>query len=402
MGKKLILLIFLGISFLLLARLEAFGGPEIPAAPDPFPIYECLQTNFDFWKKVYTEYSLDQGVIHDSWNVAIIYEVVDLVDEDQPNAHRINKKRIKRAQERYTNILNKLARGGVPSSPEEQRIAGLFAPNAARRDFEIAKRNIRCQLGQQDRFQEGIIRSGAVLNQIKQVFASYGLPADLAYLPHVESSFNHQASSKARAAGIWQFTRPTGKRFLKIGHVLDERRDPILSSYAAAKLLKENYQMLRDWPLAITAYNHGLGGMLKAKRAKGNYEAVFKEYKSRSFKFASRNFYSEFLAARETAKNYRQYFGELELDQPPRSYEVVVEDNVPVKELARYFSVTVADIKNLNPSLKESVYRGKKPLPRGYTLRLPMAAPVQPQEALSADPPPDPQKLAEEWDFLRY
>jgi len=399
MGKKIIQLISLGIALLIL-RPAAFGDSEIVPTPDPFPVYPCLQTNVDFWKKVYTEYTLEQAIIHDSWNLSIVYEVVALEDADRPGAFMINKKRIKRAEEQIKNVLTKLARGSSPSSPEEQRLVDLFGPTATRKDFEQARRNIRCQLGQMDRFQEGIIRSGAYLEQIKAVFESYGLPADLAYLPHVESSFNHQARSKSRAAGIWQFTRPTGKRFLKIGQELDERRDPIVSSYAAARLLRENYQLLRDWPMAITAYNHGLGGMLKAKRAKRTYEAVFSEYKSRSFKFASRNFYSEFLAARDVAKSYRQHFGDLELETPPSTHEVVVESKVPVKDFARYFNVNVADIKNLNPSLKEAVYKGQKPLPKGYALRLPLATPVQTQEAPVTDPATDLQEFPREWNLI--
>ena len=399
MGKKIIQLISLGIA-LLIVQSAAFGASEILPKPDPFPVYACLQTNVDFWKKVYTEYTLEQGIIHDSWNVSIVYEVIDLEDEDRPGAFMINKKRIKRAEEKYKNILTKLARGTPASSPEEQRVVDLFGPTATRKDFEQARRNIRCQLGQMDRFQEGIIRSGACLEQIKAVFELYGLPADLAYLPHVESSFNHKAHSKSRAAGIWQFTRPTGKRFLKIGHELDERRDPIFSSHAAARLLRENYQVLRDWPMALTAYNHGLSGVLKAKRAKKTYEAVFSEYKSRSFKFASRNFYSEFLAARDVAKSYRQYFGDLELENPPSTHEVVVGNKVPVKDLARYFNVNLADIKNLNPSLKDSVYKGQKPLPKGYTLRLPLATPVQTQEAPATESATDLQESPQEWNLI--
>jgi len=399
MGNKITQLIFLGIA-LLIVQPAVFAATEVLPNPDPFPVYPCLQANVDFWKKVYTEYTLEHGIIHDSWNLSIIYEVVDLEDADRPGAFMINKKRIRRAEEKYKAILAKLARGNSPSSPEEQRVVDLFGPTATRKDFEQARRNIRCQLGQMDRFQEGIIRSGACIEQIKAVFESYGLPADLAYLPHVESSFNHKADSKSKAAGIWQFTRPTGKRFLKIGQELDERRDPIVSSNAAARLLKENYQVLRDWPMAITAYNHGLGGMVKAKRAQKTYEAIFSEYKSRSFKFASRNFYSEFLAARDVAKSYRQYFGDLELENPPNTHEIVVGNKVPVKDLARHFNVNLADIKNLNPSLKESVYRGQKPLPKGYTLRLPLATPAQTQEAPIAESATDLQESPREWSLM--
>ncbi|MEJ2221529.1 MAG: lytic transglycosylase domain-containing protein [Desulfobacterales bacterium] len=156
-------------------------------------------------------------------------------------------------------------------------------------------RNLRCQIGQKDPFRQGIIRSGAYLTEMKQIFHDAGLPEDLVYLPHVESSFNPEAYSKFGAAGMWQFTRSTGKSFMTVSYAVDERRDPIISTRAAARLLKRNYKKLRNWPMAITAYNHGVTGMLRAKRRKGDYETIFKEYRSRIFKFASRNFYSEFL-----------------------------------------------------------------------------------------------------------
>jgi membrane-bound lytic murein transglycosylase D len=77
---------------------------------------------------------------------------------------------------------------------------------------------------------------------------------DLAYLPHVESSFNPKAYSKFGAAGMWQFTRSTGKQYMTVSYAVDERRDPILSSRAAARLLKRNFKKFQNWPMAITAY----------------------------------------------------------------------------------------------------------------------------------------------------
>ncbi len=108
-------------------------------------------------------------------------------------------------------------------------------------------------------------------------------------LPLIPSAY-----SKFGAAGIWQFTRSTGRRYMEVGYVLDERRDPIRATHAAAQLLKENYEKLGSWPLAITAYNHGAAGMARARQKHGDYPAIFKSYRSRTFKFASRNFYSEF------------------------------------------------------------------------------------------------------------
>ena len=104
------------------------------------------------------------------------------------------------------------------------------------------------------------------MKEIKRIFKEVGVPEELSVLPHVESSFQLQAYSSAGAAGIWQFTRSTGRLYMKVGYEVDERRDPIVAAYAAAKLLKHNYKQLKSWPLAITAYNHGVNGMKRAKK----------------------------------------------------------------------------------------------------------------------------------------
>ncbi|MBE9543315.1 MAG: LysM peptidoglycan-binding domain-containing protein, partial [Proteobacteria bacterium] len=155
------------------------------------------------------------------------------------------------------------------------------------------------------------------------------------------------------------------------GYTIDERRDPIISSYAAAKLLRHNYRKLHNWPMALTAYNHGVTGMLRARRKKGSYERIFTEYRSRIFKFASRNFYSEFLAALEAAKNYRRYFGDLKLDTPVKSREVVLKGYVSLPQMARHLNLKIAELRQLNPALRHPVFRGQKYVPKGYHLKLP-------------------------------
>jgi membrane-bound lytic murein transglycosylase D len=344
---------------------------EAKAEYDPFPLYSCIQPNVEFWKKIYSEYPSSQGVMHDSRRLDIIYGVIELKNPDYAGGRKTNRKRIKKARNKYKAILTKLMRGKPPSRPEEQHVADLFGPDAKSADYRAALRRIRCQTGQKDRFRQGIIRSGAYLEKMRQIFRDAGLPEDLAYLPHVESSFNPKAYSKFGAAGVWQFTRSTGRRYMAIGYTVDERRDPITSSYAAAKLLKNNYKKLHNWPMAITAYNHGTTGMLRAKRKKGSYEAIFIYYRSRLFKFASRNFYSEFLAARDVAINYRQHFGELKLDQPVMTTEVTLEGFASLPDIARYLQIELAKLSELNPALRRPVVRGQKYVPRGYRLRLP-------------------------------
>ncbi len=337
----------------------------------PFPVYPSIEPNVKFWTKVYSEYSTAQGVLHDSQNLNIIYEVIDLIDPDRYGAKKINEKRTQKVRRKYKNILKKLAQNPSVSDGEAKRVAALFGKNANRATFRKAMYKIRCQIGQKDRFREGIIRSGAFIDQIKEIFHSYGLPEDLVYLPHVESSYNLKAYSKFGAAGIWQFVREAGKRYMTVGYAIDERWDPIRSSKAAAQLLKHSYEKFGSWPLAITAYNHGISGMLRAKWTKGDYEEIFNHYKSKSFRFASRNFYSEFLAAREVATNHEKYFGKITPDTPVESRKIVMAGYASIKDLGQYFGVDLATLRKLNPSLRSPVFRGQKYVPKGYSLRLP-------------------------------
>ena len=338
---------------------------------DPFPVYDCLKDNVAFWEDVYSRYSLDQGIIHDSENLAVVYEVISLVDDDVPSARKINERRSNNVKHKYRNILNRLAAGKEPANAEEERVRQLFGDRPGRAVLKAAVENIRMQRGQKDRFREGVIRSGAYLERVKEEFRNQGLPEDLAYLAHVESSFNVKAYSKFGAAGIWQFTRSTGRRFMQVDYTIDERRDPFRATSAAALYLKENYQRLGDWPLALTAYNHGANGMARAKDEMGGYPEIFRKYESRIFGFASRNFYSEFLAARHVAKNYRRYFGEIELDRPQRFFEFEMKGYSSVRDLASHFQVDIETIAEMNPALRMPIFNDQKYVPPGYVLRLP-------------------------------
>jgi peptidoglycan lytic transglycosylase D len=370
--KKLILLPALVLSLFLVSM------PDPCIASEAFPVYPCLEPNVRFWIDVYTKYPTTKGIIHDSDDLSVIYDVIELWNPDKIGAGRINKKRINIAEAKYQRILRELSQG-PPKDTEEERVADLFGAGAGRATFRTAAHNIRCQIGQSDRFEDGLVHSGAYIEEMKGVFRSYGLPEDLAYLPHVESSFNLKAHSKVGAAGIWQFTRTTGKRFLTVGHSVDERCDPILSTEAAAQLLKENFEKLKNWPMAITAYNHGMKGVRRAKRSKGGYEDVFTDYSSRRFRFASRNFYSEFLAARQVAKNYEQYFGAIELDKPLETRDILLEGHASIADLSSHFNVNVETIQTLNPALRRPVFKYQKYVPKGYTLRLPAGAAEDPE-----------------------
>ncbi len=336
-----------------------------------FPLYPIIKPNVDFWVNIFTKYSKAHGVIHDINNLSIIYEVVTLDPSETVSAANTNKTVKTAAILKYREILLKLATGIAPLSDEEIRVSALFGKTASPADFELAASNIRCQTGLSKEFKEGLIRAGAVLDEFKRIFKFYGLPEDLVYLPCVESSYNFKAYSKMGAAGIWQFTHDTGKIYMNIDYVVDERRDPYISTDAAARLLKKNYAVLGEWPLAITAYNHGLNGMLRAKNAAGNYENIFKTYQSSSFKFASRNFYSEFLAARIVAKNHEKHFGTLSFENPSAFQTVKTKGYLMAKDLMTQFNLSVEDIQTLNPSLRPPVFTEQKYIPKGFHLKLP-------------------------------
>src|SRR5438034_11530856 len=152
--------------------------------------------------------------------------------------------------------------------------------------------------------------SGRYVHAFQEIFEKQGIPAEIALLPLVESSFENRALSNAGAAGIWQFTRGTGRLYLNVNRRLDERLDPLKATRAAARLLHDNYNALESWPLAITAYNHARAGMQRAQSEAGSEIAkIIEQYRGPAFGYASMNFYSEFLAAVDVYNNYEQYFG---------------------------------------------------------------------------------------------
>lgn len=363
------------ISFLLALAIFSLSAGPVRADGDRFPVYPVIEPNIAFWTQIYARYSTSQAVVHDSLHLDIVYEVIDLKPMDQAGARKVNRKRMKQASRRIADILKRLAADPQTADTDCRRVAALFGSKADAGTFARARRRVRCQIGQQDRFQAGVVRSGAYLDQIRDILRSNGVPEDLAYLPHVESSFNAHAYSKFGAAGMWQFTRSTGKRFLTVDYVLDERRDPIAATRAAAKLLRENYEKLGNWPLAITAYNHGAAGMRRAKARHGGYPEIFASYKGRTFKFASRNFYSEFLAARQVASNYRHYFGDITLDTPSSTQPVKMAGFAAFDDLCRHFKVSSEVARSMNPALRPPVFGGQKYVPEGYVFNLPSSSP---------------------------
>lgn len=332
----------------------------------------ALEPAVNFWKRVYTEVGTTGGFIHDDTRLDVVYSILDFPSGTNSAART---KRIEDEKKFVAATLRKLSIGADSDdlSKDERRVREAWPADTARREFADAADRVRFQLGQADRFKEGLIRSGAWREEIKRIFKRQGLPEELAALPHVESSFNAYAYSKVGAAGMWQFMRSTGKRFLRIDNVVDERLDPYKASAAAANFLQQNYAVVQSWPLAVTAYNHGAGGMRRAKEQLGTDDIgeIVTRYDSKSFGFASRNFYACFLAALEIDGNPEKYFPGITLDPPDASKVMPIKSYTSMPVLAKSLKVETAALKQLNPSLMASVWTGSKRIPAGFDLRVP-------------------------------
>jgi len=336
-----------------------------------FPKPAELEPDVDFWVDIFTKYSTDEGVLHDNRHLGVVYESI-------PMPSTISRKeRNRRAQKRrkfYQGVLRTLAGGKRDNLDDEhQRVLDLWPKNVSNTELTAAVNRIRYQHGLSDRFREGLVRSGRWRAHVENEFTKLGVPIDLAALPHVESSYNPAARSHLGASGIWQFTRSTGRRFMQIDHVLDERNDPFLATEAAAKLLSYNYSITGNWPMAITAYNHGLSGARRAMRQFGDteYAKIMRQYRGRTFGFASRNFYVAFLAAREVDQNSEKYFPGV-IPESQVDYQLhTLTSYVSSRSVSDALGISERDLRQYNPALQATIFQGSKFLPKTYQIRVP-------------------------------
>ena len=342
--------------------------PLSAAAQDPnlFPRPPELESAVQFWTRVYTEVDTQSGFLHDSRHLSVIYTSLPL-----------DRRQIENRRNRIREDLRVLATGkrsGLTASQRE--ILELWPADVSAETLQEAASNVRWQLGQSDRFLGGLRRSGAYRSHINQVIREKELPIELAVLPHVESSFNPGAYSSAAAAGMWQFGRATGLRFMRIDHIVDERMDPYIATNAAMSLLEYNYSVLGTWPLALTAYNHGAGGIARAVRETGttDIETIVANYRGRAFGFASRNFYAQFLAVLDVENNARQYFGDFRLNPAPEFATVEADAFIDAEVFARSVGISLEQLRADNPALRPAVWEGNKRIPRGFPVKVRAAA----------------------------
>jgi membrane-bound lytic murein transglycosylase D len=350
-----------------------------------FKIPELIFNQTKFWFRIYTEFDSTKKVVHDSLHPHIIYDVIDISEilEAPSKAKWLNvQKANKTVSHRVAQIRSKLknmASKKIENFDDQEQMwwEQLQTVKGARQKvLKTAAASVRVQTGQKNFFENGLTLSGRYIEGMEQLFAEKKLPIELTRLPFVESSFVIGATSKVGAAGIWQFMPGIGRKFMLVNDQFDERRNPWKSTRAAAQLLKENHQILhKNWGLALTAYNHGPGGVRKAMQATGSKDIakIVRQYRSRNFDFASANFYTCFLAALH-AYTYRDMIWPDHIIEPTLVYEKVkLNRSSRVRDLLLKSNLKTDEFLAYNPELDRSLRRNDL-LPKGYQILLPPQA----------------------------
>ncbi|HEY3151729.1 MAG TPA: transglycosylase SLT domain-containing protein [Candidatus Binatia bacterium] len=306
----------------------------------PFPVPTGLESSVDFWRKVFTEYSLSQLIYFDALDMSKIYEVNDVGEGSRSNE--------------YLNA-------------ERARVAAANGVDIER---------VKTQRGVKERTAAGLKRSGRYIRQIQQIFRDRDLPPELTYLPIVESSYDIYARSSVGALGIWQFMPRTGREYMRVSTAIDERRDPFESSRAAAAYLKQAYEFLGSWPLAVTSYNYGQGGIARAVAEVGsdNLVDLIQRYSHPNWGFAPKQFYAEFLAAVEIGTNLNKYFPDLELDASVEIKEVELSSTTALASVITSSGLSRDEFLGWNPALGTAT----RIVPAGYRVKLPVDRSVAP------------------------
>lgn len=202
----------------------------------------------------------------------------------------------------------------------------------------------------------------------EEALEAYNLPLELKYLPVIESALNPKAVSRVGATGLWQFMLPTGKRYgLEVNSLIDERRDPVKASYAAAHYLSDLYKIFDDWSLVIAAYNCGPTNVNKAiHRAKGNadywniYPYLPKE---------TRGYVPAFIAANYIMNYYCDHnICPMVSELPVKTDTIVVSKDIHLEQISKVLNINIEHLRNLNPQYRHDIING---LNHPMVLRLP-------------------------------
>jgi membrane-bound lytic murein transglycosylase D len=370
---------------------EALGWSE-----KAFTTPKGLERNVQFWIDIYTKYSTDQGVVHDAEYIDLIYEVLDFnaimmrTDINIFRKEALKMQQVNRSKQRVTDILKKLETTKDPETlnEAERKVWNYFEKIDGKKKFKDAqdKNRTRFQLGQRDRVIQGIFFSGRYLEDFEKIFKEAKIPLELTRLPFVESSFNVLARSKVGASGLWQIMSYTGRGHMTINAAIDKRNHPIDSARLAAKLFRQNFQMLKHWPLAVTGYNHGPSGVLRLSKIFKSTELgdFFPVGAKKRLGFASRNFFASFLAIVEVEKNAPKYFGNVTWSQPLAMIEVRLPMDLNYSHVKRWFDGDDHKAQIFNPHINPAARKGTVKISKGASIGVPLDKEDQVRQELAS------------------
>lgn len=351
---------------------------------DVFAIPTGMERQVQFWVDIYTKYSTTQGVIHDLENIDLIYEVVDFKSLEQDKTitsrqkEKLKKKLVEDAKDRALALIEKLEtlKEDKDLNENEKKVFKYFANLKDENKFKDAKdkNRIRFQLGQADRMEKAIFVSGRYLEDFERIFVENKIPKELTRLVFVESSFNVLARSKVGASGLWQIMPYTARPYKYLSATIDRRNYPLDATKLAVKLLKDNYNMLQSWPLAVTGYNHGPAGVRRiteSYKTRNLAELVQNVRSKRSFGFASRNFYASFLAALEVERNANKYFKDVKWSKALDAKEVKLPVAVKYKDILNWFGGDDELAQVYNPHITHQARELGRQIPLGALISVP-------------------------------
>lgn len=392
--QKQIALILFGLGLL---GMQTAQGKTLDTPVAIYPLqcdetFSCpasLLSRVGFWVEVFSRWDTNTAIFHDQANPHRVYSTISR-NEGCRNSRKgdaIDRERSSLTKS-LQSIAGKLSTGKSLTSGE-QELYGVFS-NAPHQEVRAAASRIRCQSGNQDRMRTALSHFHQYRPAILDALESQNLSPELQYLPFVESAFNPNALSHVGAAGLWQIMPSTGRSLgMWVDHVVDERYDPKIASYAAAKYFRNSVNDLSETafengytvtakdlnPFVITSYNYGVRGMMRAIKQVGlDYERLLTEYQSPNFQTAVKNFYASFLAARHVAKNAEQFFGVIEQNTAGiiHSYNTLILTRATsIKRLSNELGINRDRLEALNPSLNKIVWADKALVPKNFNLKLP-------------------------------
>lgn len=317
-----------------------------------FAVPKNLEGEVNFWVQIYTKYTSEQGLFHLSGQTDKILGEIDM-----------------------TAIYRNPKWGPIRKAVEADKFIKREQRKLAAKLKIKNYKNVRFQRGLADRMREAIVVSGQYLPMMEKIFRDEKLPIELTRLVFVESSFNVDAKSRVGASGLWQIMPNIGRKFKYLQDSFDKRDHPYYATKLAAKILKENYHILKNWALAVTSYNYGVGSMIKVKKKleTDDVEVIFGGKRENPYiGFASRNFYATFLAALHVESHANIYFGEPFLQKKPIELKnVYLDSEMILKDLLAMHQLKKSEFVLMNPHIKDKYLKLSKKLPKGTLITLP-------------------------------